>query len=60
MDPQRSEDIHHRGTSSRSEAIRHVRGLADGVQVKFLRVSMDPWRSQDNGVLAELGKGAQQ
>jgi hypothetical protein len=37
-----------------------VRNLAKGVRVKVFRVSMDPWRSQDNGVLAELGKGARQ
>ncbi|GAA4910202.1 ribosomal protein L16/L10AE [Nonomuraea thailandensis] len=58
MDPQRSEDIRHRGVSSRSEAIRRVMSSAEGVRVNGF--SMDPRRSQDNGVLAELGKGARQ
>jgi hypothetical protein len=63
MDPQRSEDIRHRGTSSRSEAIGHgmseTRSPDNGVRAEHGRV-FSMRRCPDDGVRATLGKGAEQ
>lgn len=57
MDPQRSEDIHHR-TSSRSEAIRRSMDPRRGEGIPCHRTPS--LRCPDNGVRVELGKGAEQ
>ncbi|MFC5831960.1 hypothetical protein [Nonomuraea insulae] len=56
MDPQRSEDIHHR-MPSRSEAIRRSMDPRRGEGIRHWTSSL---RCLDNGVRVELGKGAEQ